>query len=127
MVVIFIIGILSAVAVPFMRGRMDSAKWSEGKAGAGSIRIAARAYCTEKGPMYIYPGTAVSDLGFNITPVGDGTGDLDGKYFTDNCYSIVFYGYNDYLITVDADASKGDAPSVPLKATMDEDAVWKEY
>ena len=32
MVVIFIVGILSAVAVPLMRGRSDSAKWSEGKA-----------------------------------------------------------------------------------------------
>jgi len=38
MVVIFIVGILAAVAIPIMRGRIDSAKWSEGRAGAGSIR-----------------------------------------------------------------------------------------
>jgi len=31
MVVIMIVGILAAVAIPLMRGRVDSAKWSEGK------------------------------------------------------------------------------------------------
>ncbi len=127
MVVIFIIGILSAVAVPIMRGRMDSAKWSEGRAAAGSIRTAARAYCGEKGQAFNYGGTTLTELGFIITPSGGGTGDLDGKYFTDDCYTIDFEGYDNYLITVDAAASKGDAPSVPLKATMDQDAVWKEY
>jgi len=30
MVVIFIVGILAAVAIPIMRGRIDAAKWSEG-------------------------------------------------------------------------------------------------
>ncbi|MGB2806252.1 MAG: prepilin-type N-terminal cleavage/methylation domain-containing protein, partial [Sedimentisphaerales bacterium] len=47
MVVIFIVGILAAVAIPIMRGRIDSAKWSEGRAAAGSIRTAARAFCAE--------------------------------------------------------------------------------
>jgi len=59
MVVIFIVGILAAVAIPIMRGRIDSAKWSEGKAAAGSIRTAARAFCAEKGPSYTYPGTCL--------------------------------------------------------------------
>lgn len=125
MVVIFIIGILSAVAVPMMRGRMDSAKWSEGRAAAGSIRTAARAYCAEKGRSFNFAGTTLTELGFVIT-LGPSGGDLDGKYFTDDCYSIVFNDYDDYLITVDAAVSKGDAPSVPPKATMDQDAVWSE-
>ena len=126
MVVIFIVGILSAVAIPFMRGRMDSAKWSEGRAAAGSIRTAARAYCGEKGEAFNFAGTTLTELGFIITPSGGGTGDLDGKFFTDNCYTIVFNDYDNYLITVDAAVSLGDAPSVPLKATMDQDAVWSE-
>jgi len=125
MVVIFIVGILSAAAIPMMRGRMDSAKWSEGRTAAGSIRTAARAYCGEKGQAFNYVGTTLTQLGFVITP-GPTGGDLDGKYFTDDCYAIVFNGYNNYLITVDATASLGDAPSVPLKATMDQDGVWSQ-
>ena len=44
MVVILIVGILAAVAVPILRGRIESAKWSEGAAIAGTIRVALRAY-----------------------------------------------------------------------------------
>jgi len=120
MVVIFIVGILAAVAIPIMRGRIDSAKWSEGKSAAGSIRTAARAYCAEKGPTYVYAGTSLTDLGFTITP-GAAGGDLDGKYFTDECYSVTFNGYDDYLITVDATASlSGEEPSTPAQVTLDE-------
>ncbi|MGA2679737.1 MAG: prepilin-type N-terminal cleavage/methylation domain-containing protein, partial [Sedimentisphaerales bacterium] len=49
MVVIFIVGILAAVAIPIMRGRIDAAKWSEGKSAMGSIRTAARSLIAEKG------------------------------------------------------------------------------
>ena len=48
MVVILIVGILAAVAIPLMRGRIDSAKWSEANATAGTIRTAIRAYSAEK-------------------------------------------------------------------------------
>ncbi len=123
MVVIFIIGILAAVAIPMMRGRMDSAKWSEGRAAAGTIRTAARAFCAEKGEAYNYAGTTLTDLGFDVT--GGGGGELDGKYFTDDCYSIVFNGFNDYIITVDADASLSDEhPTAPIIGTLNSDGEW---
>ncbi len=126
MVVIFIVGILSAVAIPLMRGRADASKWSEARSAAGSIRTAARAYCAEMGRSYNFAGTTLTELGFTITP-GAGGGDLDGKYFTDECYSITFNGYNDYLITVDAAASlSGEAPSTPLQATMDDTGMWTD-
>ncbi|MHC4149374.1 MAG: type IV pilin protein, partial [Planctomycetota bacterium] len=66
MVVILIVGILAAVAIPIMRGRIDSAKWSEGKAGAGSVRTAARAFMAEKGPTWggAWLGVTLTDLGF---------------------------------------------------------------
>ncbi|MHC4256011.1 MAG: pilin [Planctomycetota bacterium] len=54
MVVILIVGILAAVAVPIMRGRIDSAKWSEGNAAAGAVKSAVRAYIAEKGPNFDY-------------------------------------------------------------------------
>ena len=56
MVVILIVGILAAVAVPIMRGRIDSAKWSEANASAGAIKSAVRAYIAEKGPNFDYTG-----------------------------------------------------------------------
>ncbi len=43
MVVILIVAILASVAIPMMRGRIDSAKWSEAAATAGTIATAVRA------------------------------------------------------------------------------------
>ena len=47
MVVILIIGILAAVAVPLMQARIDKGKWSEAGSAAGTIRRAIRAYAAE--------------------------------------------------------------------------------
>ena len=44
MVVVMIVGILAAVAIPIMKGKIDSAKWTEGKAMAGTIATCIRAY-----------------------------------------------------------------------------------
>ena len=119
MVVIFIVGILAAVAIPIMRGRIDAAKWSEGKAAAGSIRTAARAYCAEKGPGGTYDATVT------LTVLGFAAGDLDGKYFTTACYGIAWTGYDDYLITVTAAASTAaDPPTVPAVVTLDETGTF---
>lgn len=128
MVVILIVGILAAVAIPIMRGRIDSAKWSEGKAGAGSIRTAARAFCAEKGPDWggTWANVTLTDLGFSITAAAGG-GDLDGKYFTDEAYDLTFNGYNDYLVTVTAvDSLSTEKPTTPASITLDEDGVWVE-
>jgi prepilin-type N-terminal cleavage/methylation domain-containing protein len=124
MIVIFIISILSAVAIPYMRNRTEAAKWSEGKAIAGSIRTTARSFCSDKGPMFDYasingPG-AIQAIGFE-------DGDLDGKYFTDDCFSIQFSPTGDYLITVDATQSKsGDSPSTPRQMTFNSAGVFTE-
>ena len=47
MVVILIVSILAGVAIPLMQGRINSAKWSEANAAAGTIRTAIRAYFAE--------------------------------------------------------------------------------
>ncbi len=80
MVVILIVGILAAVAVPILRGRIEQAKWSEGAATAGAIRTAVRAYYAENptvaGAWAVQAVSAVSvTLGFQA-------GDLTGRYFT---------------------------------------------
>ena len=129
MVVIFIVGILAAVAIPIMRGRIDSAKWSEGKAGAGSIRTAARAFCAEKGPGWgaaNYAATTLANLGFTLVSASGGD-DLDGKYFTNEAYEITFTDYNDYEIKVTAASSiSADKPTTPTVVTIDEDGTWAE-
>ena len=122
MVVIFIVGILAAVAIPIMRGRIDSATWSEGKAGAGSIRTAARAFCAEKGSTWggTWANVDLAALGFQA-------GDLDGRYLTDGAYGILFSAYDDYLVTVTAASSTSTVkPSSPSIVTLDEGGVWAE-
>jgi len=81
MVVVLIVGILAAVAIPILRGRIDAAKWSEGKAMMGSIATALRAYCAEKGVGYATAPASLVVLGF-------AAGDLSGTYFSDSDFSF---------------------------------------
>jgi type IV pilus assembly protein PilA len=75
MVVILIVGILASVAIPLMRGRIDSAKWSEGKSVAGTIATAIRAYAAEKGGTGVWANPTLQNLGFTAT-------DMQGTYFS---------------------------------------------
>jgi len=119
MVVILIVAILAAVAIPILRGRIDAAKWSEGKAGAGTISVALRAYEAEgRDPNGL---TDPVDIGFI-------DGDLDGTYFTDECYSFVVGGGNTWTITVNSalstrDGVPGNPPIMYLTVTSGE-GVW---
>ena len=83
MVVIVIVGILAAVAVPLMRGKVDSAKWSEAAAAAGAIRSANRVYFSQNGSGVTGAMTAAKadSLGFQA-------GDLTGSYFVVTDYTI---------------------------------------
>ena len=121
MVVILIVGILASVAIPMMRGRIDSAKWSEGKAIAGSIATAIRVHVAEKGSGFSAVPT-LTELGFNAN-------DLDGTYFTggasgagDFTWVITDDEPINYLITIDA----GTGITSPSQMTLDEDGVWTE-
>jgi len=127
LVIIFIfIGILSAVVIPYMRGRSDASKWAEGKGIATSIRTAADVYRRGKDKNFDFSGTTLKDLGFTVNPNQPG-GDLDGKYFIDDCFSIVFSKQGDYVITVDAArSSSGNLPFTPRKMTLDSAGVFSE-
>jgi len=109
MVVVLIVGILAAVAVPLMSGRIDSAKWSEAKAGMGTIASALRAYAAEKGSFTSAP---------QMTDLGISSADLDGTYFTNNCYAITSAsasgGTVSFVITCTAGSStRSSKPSNP--------------
>jgi type IV pilus assembly protein PilA len=84
MVVVLIVGILAAVAIPIMRGRIDAAKWSEGRAGMGTIATALRAYAAEQSTDGTYGASlpTLATLGFIAS-------DLEGTYFSMGDYSIV--------------------------------------
>ena len=73
MVVILIVAILGAVAIPMYRAKVDAAKWSEGKATMGTIATALRVYIV------------FEQNGFAATPtlneLGVAPGVLDGTYF----------------------------------------------
>ena len=84
MVVILIVGILAAASVPMMRGRIDSAKWSEANATAGTVKSAIRVYFAEHAASptgALSNTTTQSLLGFNAA-------DLTGTYFVPGDYNI---------------------------------------
>jgi type IV pilus assembly protein PilA len=111
MVVILIVGILAAVAIPLMQGRIDKAKWSEANATAGTVRTAIRAYAAETSvtTAAALAGKTMDDattqgvLGFTAS-------DLEGTYFTASDYAITSVdGSGIAVITVTA--SKTGAPT----------------
>jgi type IV pilus assembly protein PilA len=114
MIVIIVIGILAAVVSPMMQGRIDSAKWSEGKAYMGTIAQALRAYISENGSNFTAVPT-LKELGFTAD-------DLNGNYFTGGESGVGDFSWIinnndpiDFLIT--ATAPNGiDSPS---KITLD--------
>jgi prepilin-type N-terminal cleavage/methylation domain-containing protein len=103
MVVILIVGILAAVAVPILRGRIEQAKWSEGAATAGAVKTAIRAY-------YADDPIACAALAGQLVSACEGTlgftaGDLTGRYFSSANFTITSIdGNGNAVITVAAPA-----------------------
>ncbi|MBN1975634.1 MAG: prepilin-type N-terminal cleavage/methylation domain-containing protein [Sedimentisphaerales bacterium] len=102
MVVIVIVAVLAAIVVPLLISRIERAKRSEGKAIAGQIATAVRAYAAE------YEGDATfsatpdleDDLGFRLN-------ELDGKYFQQSGTTVTGVDVTDegqvsYEITVNS-------------------------
>ena len=120
MVVILIVAILAAILVPIMRGRLDAAKWSEGKAGCGTIATSLRAYCVERGEtLAAVTIDPIADLGFLAA-------DLTGRYFLDTDYTMSAVSYDNatgaftYLITCTSSAL--DPAGGPV--TLDQAGTW---
>ena len=114
MVVILIVGILAAVAIPILRGRIDAAKWSEGKAMMGSIATAMRAWHAEKGPAYT--GTRPNSL----ATLGFAAGDCTGNYFADADFTTIsITGMDPLTFTiVCGPVTQTERPSTPASVTM---------
>jgi len=106
MVVILIVGILAAVAVPILRGRIEQSKWTEGAATAGAIRVAVRAkFAEDPSTVQGWTNTAVSGV---ATTLGFQTGDLTGRYFDVSHFTITSVdGDGNATIAVSAPTAKG--------------------
>jgi type IV pilus assembly protein PilA len=76
-VVVIIVGILAAVAMPMMSGNVDKAKKSEAMAALGSYRTAFRLYVAQYGA---YP-TTKAQLAVYVKD-----SDVMGKYFNNTHY-----------------------------------------
>lgn len=124
MVVLLIIGILSTVAIPYMRGRTDAAKWAEGKSMISAISTAIRALHSEKGLDWSgYDSiTTLNQLGF-------ADGDLNGKYFSDGDFTFTITDGDPltYTITVTVDPENPDAPRSPARMEFNQNGVFTEY
>ncbi|MDD5326935.1 MAG: prepilin-type N-terminal cleavage/methylation domain-containing protein [Phycisphaerae bacterium] len=121
MMTILIVGLLAAVAIPILRGRMDSSKWSEGKAIMGTIATALRAHVAEQGSNF----TAVPTL----AQLGFLSNDLNGTYFTggesgSGNFSWVITASNPiaFLITATAPSTI----STPSQITLNQAGTWTE-
>jgi type IV pilus assembly protein PilA len=121
MVVILIVGILAAVAIPLMRGRVDSAKWSEGKAMMGTVGTAIRAYAAEKGASATLYGAGLP----TAATLGFGANDLVGTYFSTGNFSWTT-SYPDeatgLTFTITATAPAGI--TTPATVTLNQAGTW---
>ena len=121
-IVILIACILAAIAVPILRGRVDSVKWSEGKAAMGTIASALRMYAAENdaGGNYGNNLPTLEELGFTA-------GDFQGRYFDISNYEVSKTSYKagkkfKYKITATAPAGI----TSPSEITLNEKGEWKE-
>ena len=119
MVVILIVGILAAVAIPLMQGRIDKAKWSEANATAGTIRTAIRAYSAETSVA-----TAALLVGSNLgvaatqAALGFGVNDCEGTYFESNDYVITAVSATGIATITVSGGSKTDSPAGSYQLTL---------
>ncbi len=99
MIVIVIIGVLAAVAVPIYTNNVIKAKMSEADASLGSLRTQLRVYYGENGE---YPTVSPADYAIGASWNDIRTGELTGKYFTDSSYTYLCTDGTNYTITCTA-------------------------
>ena len=127
MVVVLIVAVLAAILIPMLTARLEAARWSEGKAGAGTIATAVRAMAAEFGnETGALPIVSVTQY---VT-----ANDLQGKYFTSANYTFTatplltpggLYPCT-YTIRVDKTADTINFPSVAAW-TLDHTGLWTRF
>ncbi len=121
-IVILIVAILASILAPLLTARVQQAKWTEGRAGAGALATGIRAYCAETGTGHapIPPGGSFVD--FRVYEV-----DLTGKYFQPAHYSVGRVTYDmangsvSYVISITAPGCVGGPDR-----TLNQAGVWSD-
>ncbi|RKY60156.1 MAG: prepilin-type cleavage/methylation domain-containing protein [Candidatus Neomarinimicrobiota bacterium] len=103
MIVIVIVGILAAVAVPIYQSNIAKAKMTECDAALGTIRTALRVYYAANNA---YPTAAAGTAVTSVSGLDISTADLTGKYFTADLYTLASTD-STYTITCDSDGVLG--------------------
>jgi len=123
LVVVLVVGVLAAIAIPIMRGRVDAAKWSEGRAMAQDLAGTIRMYAEKKQGNGVYGEGQPS-----LSEMGMSAEDLSGKYFkyTNFTWNTKYTeGGNpplDFAITVTAP----EGISSPTTMTLNNQDVWSK-
>jgi prepilin-type N-terminal cleavage/methylation domain-containing protein len=120
MVVVLIVGILAAASVPLMKGRIDSAKWAEANATAGTIKSAVRVYHAEKGIKL----TGALSVAATQSALGFTAADLTGTYFVPGDYTISSVD-DDGNAEIKVTSSKANAPKAGSIKTLKTDGTWE--
>ncbi len=123
MVVILIVGILAAATIPLMRGRIESAKWAEANATAGTIKSAVRVYFAEHGKEKTEGLIGSLDNPSICTALGFEEADLTGTYFIPSDYEIDDVDDNGNA-TITVTGSQDNAPKDKSK-TLYPDGRWE--
>jgi prepilin-type N-terminal cleavage/methylation domain-containing protein len=116
--VIAIVGILSAVLVPLIMGKIESAKWAEANTVAGTIKSAVLihfANTKQRITGSMNDENAQKALGFTAS-------DLTTTYFIPGDYNIDSVG-DDGSIQITVTASQPNAPKG--KKTLKPDGSWQ--
>ena len=121
MVVVLIVAILAAVAMPLLSGRISTSKWSEANAGAGTVRTAVRTYFVEN-PTAAQALSGTLDVAATQAVLGFTAQDLNGAYFVPGDYNIDSVNANG-IATVTV--SGGSLPNSPAGSyTLAANGAW---
>jgi len=115
MVVIVIIGVLTAAAVPVYSNNVQMAKQSEADAALGSIRTQLKIYYAEHGR---YPKERIGEYILGASWNDISPGELTGKYFPDSSYT--YYGSPNGKV-MKITCNKGDI--LEYDRTLDQDGI----
>ncbi len=122
MVVVIIVAVLAAVAVPLYSSQVNRAKATEAVAGLGAIRSAQRVYKSEHGTYATVAAGSISNAPTDATP-GLGLDFSDNKYFNNASFATTGGATFTATCTGDNSTAPGKADVAGYVITMDQEGT----